>query len=70
MPRKPNPPTGVPAPEDLRGLVRALVERVGEPLAVERLGLSRIALARLLAGLPIRRGTIALAREGLAKTVN
>ncbi len=58
---------GPTAPPEIREQVRALVEQ-GEAAAVKRLGISRIALARLVAGLPVRYGTIAAARAGLAAT--
>jgi len=48
-----------------RGALAKEVSRCGERAVRERLGVSRLALARALAGLPIRAGTVALVRIGL-----
>lgn len=57
---------GVVPPEDLRAQIGAIVQRLGERAAMTKLGYSRIVFARLLAGLPVRAGTIVLLRERLA----
>jgi hypothetical protein len=57
---------GVPVPPEIRDAVRTLVESIGERAVVERLAVSRMALLRIIAGMPVRRGTIALCRIGLA----
>lgn len=49
-------------PDDARGRVAALVGELGERLAAERLGVGRATLTRLVAGLPVRAGTLALVR--------
>jgi hypothetical protein len=49
--------------------LRALVERIGENCAIEILNISRETLARSLAGLSVRRGTVALIRAGLAANI-
>jgi hypothetical protein len=54
-----------PAPVDVRSAVAELVDSIGEPLARARLSISRQALDRLLAGRPVRRGTVASCRLGL-----
>jgi hypothetical protein len=51
----------VPPSEVLASAVKAALVRDGESATVVRLQLSRIALARLAAGLPVRRGTAAFA---------
>jgi hypothetical protein len=45
------------------------IERLGEVRTAELLRVSRMALLRLLSRRPVRLGTIALARIGLAKGV-
>ena len=57
---------GVVPPEDLRGRVAALLRRDGERVTMTRLGFSRVVFARVLAGLTVRAGTVALLRERLA----
>jgi hypothetical protein len=57
---------GAAAPEQLRAAAGALVIAVGEAAASQRLGICRQSLLRLIAGLPIRPGTIALAEQRLA----
>lgn len=49
-----------PLPISSRDQLRAMVDRVGEASTRRETGLSRHALDRCLAGLPIRRGTAAL----------
>ena len=46
--------------------VAELVRKRGQGGAVEALAISRESLARVLARLPVRRGTVALVRQGLA----
>lgn len=53
-----------------RSYLRHLVETLGEHVVVERLGTTRHAIARLIAGLPARRGTVLLARIALARIDN
>lgn len=45
--------------------VRDLIERYGEPWAVERLGVGRSTVARLAGRLPCRRGSILMAARAL-----
>ena len=63
MQRTPNSPT---LPLDERQHLQRLVDEVGEPQALAITQVSREALARALAGLGVRRGTLALLRAGLA----
>ncbi|UQA61445.1 hypothetical protein [Polyangium aurulentum] len=49
-----------------RRALHALIEKFGERALVAELNVSRQALGRALAGLGVRRGTIALVRAGLA----
>jgi hypothetical protein len=56
---------GTPPPAEVAQAVRQLVDTVGEREAMRRLGLSRTALVRVIAGLGVRRGTIALCQIGL-----
>lgn len=46
--------------------MHVLVERMGERGLITELAISRQTLGRVLAGLPVRRGTLALVRAGLA----
>jgi uncharacterized membrane protein len=54
-----------PCPDDLRKALRALVERRGEKAAIAAVGISRATLSRALAGLGVRRGTVAQIRGAL-----
>ena len=54
------------APPDIIDAVAALVRERGEPGAVQLLAISRLTLARVLGGLGVRAGTLALVRERLA----
>ena len=56
---------GVTAPAELREAATRLVMRHGEVAASRELQISRSALLRLIAGLPVRRGTLALAEQQL-----
>ncbi|WP_438040141.1 hypothetical protein [Sorangium sp. So ce128] len=49
-----------------RRTLHALIEEFGERAVLTELNVSRQALGRALAGLSVRRGTIALVRAGLA----
>jgi hypothetical protein len=51
-----------------RAAVRRLVDRVGANEARRLLGISQATLARILADLPVARGTAALVRAQLAET--
>lgn len=53
------------APLDLSAL-RATVAALGTLPAAARLGVNRESLLRLLAGLPVRRGTLALIHQNLS----
>ena len=46
--------------------MHVLLERLGERTLIMELAISRQSLGRALAGLPVRRGTLALVRAGLA----
>lgn len=65
MHQETNRTPGPTAPLELRNQVTALVREAGEAATVRHLGISRLALARVVAGLPVRAGTIALVREAL-----
>jgi hypothetical protein len=52
-----------------RAAVRRLVDRVGANEARRLLGISQATLARILADLPVARGTAALVRAQLAETL-
>lgn len=51
---------------DERRALLILIEKTGERAVLAELNVSRQALGRALAGLGVRRGTIALVRAGLA----
>lgn len=51
--------------EERRALL-ILIEKMGERAVLAELNVSRQALGRALAGLGVRRGTVALVRAGLA----
>jgi hypothetical protein len=57
---------GVEAPADLRVWLAQLVERDGTAATAKKIGISREAVARIIAGLGVRLGTIALLREKAA----
>ena len=48
-----------------RRVLRGLVERVGILEAVNRLRVGRESIARAVAGMPVRRGTVAILRASL-----
>jgi hypothetical protein len=58
-------PQGIIAPDDVRAAVIALAKEKGEIGAARHLEMSRASIARVLGGLTVRRGTIALARARL-----
>lgn len=58
---------GITAPADLLSKVRSLVEERGVNQAAETLGIGRESTARIAAGLGVRRGTLAIVRDKLAK---
>jgi hypothetical protein len=58
---------GEPATVELRSALAAMLRQQGETSLVKELGLSRQTIARIMGGLPVRRGTIALLRVGLAE---
>ena len=57
--------TGVTPPDDLRDELRALVSSIGEQPTLDRLSISRPTFGRVMAGLPVRVGTLAHIREQL-----
>ena len=63
MPAASSTPT---LPPEERQVLQQLVDNVGEVRALAIVNVSREALARALAGLPVRRGTLSLVRSGLA----
>ena len=56
---------GVTVPDDLRDALRALVSSIGEQPTLDRLSISRPTFGRVMAGLPVRVGTLAHIREQL-----
>jgi len=48
--------------EDVRQAVRALLQAHGEKEALRRLGMPKTTVARIAGGLPVREGTLLLAR--------
>jgi hypothetical protein len=59
----------VPPSAEVQAAVKQCLDRDGERLTVERLGISRISVAKLAAGSPVRRGTAALAAVRLGLPV-
>lgn len=55
-----------PLTENERDAIRRAVQAKGEPFVAGLLSLKRHTMARVLAGLPVQRGTVALVRQGLA----
>jgi len=53
-------------PGDVVQLLHQAIEALGERRVLDSLGVSRLSLARALAGLPVRRGTHALVLSGLS----
>lgn len=60
--------SGMPVPEELQLYVKELVARVGEANASKQLEVSRPTIPRLVAGLPVRAGTLALVKISLEKS--
>lgn len=68
-PDSPAPPTRstfAPAPPEVIAAVAAIVRERGERGAFQLFEFSRLTLARVLGGLGVRAGTLALVRERLA----
>jgi len=61
-----SPPVITPLTDTERAALMAEVRRAGETSASRRLGLSRNLMARALARLPLRAGSILLIRNALA----
>ncbi len=59
-------PARTVAPADLVARLRALDRDLGTSKAAERLGISQETFARLVAGLGVRKGTVALALQSFA----
>lgn len=62
----PHAAKGVALTAEERRALLGLIEKMGERAVLAELNVSRQALGRALAGLGVRRGTVALARAGLA----
>jgi hypothetical protein len=60
------PPTTAPAPSEDRQRITTIILEHTEAGAARLLGINKVTLARILSGLPIRAGTLALARARLA----
>lgn len=56
------PRSGTPAPEPIREALRVQVSRLGTVGVARLSGVSPEAVARIVGGLPVRRGTVALTR--------
>jgi hypothetical protein len=56
---------GEPAPQAMRDTLAAMVRDQGEIAIVRRLRIGRQTLARVVGGMPVRRGTLALISLGL-----
>jgi hypothetical protein len=56
-----------PTDEEIRAQIARLVRETSTQRAATALGLTRETTARIAGGLPVRDGTMALAREKLAK---
>jgi hypothetical protein len=54
--------------DEEQGRLRALIEQLGERATCQALGIPRATLARALAGLRVRRGSVALLRARLGAT--
>jgi hypothetical protein len=57
---------GEAAPQEMRDALAAMIRDQGETTVVRRFGIGRQTLARLVGGLPVRAGTLALMRAGLS----
>lgn len=60
-------PAEKPLPDDLKKALTVYVQRVGERAALEAIEITRATLSRALAGLKIRRGTVAQIRAALLR---
>lgn len=60
------PPTTAPAPAADRQRITTIIREHTEAGAARLLGINKATLARILSGLPIRAGTLELARARLA----
>lgn len=60
------PPTTAPAPTEDRQRIAAVIVEHTEAGAARLLGINKATLTRILSGLPIRPGTLELARARLA----
>lgn len=58
---------GKPAPLQHRERVRHMIAELGEAKAAAELKIGRPTLARVVAALPLKAGTLALLREGLGE---
>jgi hypothetical protein len=56
-----------PLSDDLRAILKGHVEQHGEAGASRALGIPRHTLARCIAGLGVRAGTVALVEKAIAK---
>lgn len=62
----PKPTARNTAPPELVARARALTDELGTTAAAKALGISTEAFARLVGGLGVRRGTVALALQAFA----
>lgn len=51
---------GVAAPRRMRNKIASLLRSLGEAATAKRLGISRQTLVRVVGGMPVRNGTLAL----------
>jgi hypothetical protein len=61
-------PGTVTASDEIVSRVALQARRLGDSRAARELGVGREALARVIAGLPVRAGTLAMIRERLGAT--
>lgn len=57
---------GEPAPQVMREALAAMLQEHGETATIQRLGIGRQTLARILGGMTVRRGTLALVCAALS----
>ena len=61
-------PTGiVRTPDDVSSGIRRFIQQHSEKAALDHFGLSRVAIARAAAGLPVQGGTLLALRDGLKR---
>ncbi|HME04477.1 MAG TPA: hypothetical protein VKG38_15765 [Solirubrobacteraceae bacterium] len=60
-------PKGVVAPDRVRAYVTKLAQQGGTEAASEKLEMSRETVARLMAGLPVHKGTVAQVEKKLTE---